>query len=100
MDAATLWQQTLPTVIQGVTGRGVWAALNAVKPIALENGTLVIGLPYEDTELSGHLKMAATQRMIESRTPVKSFPLNDQEIMIRHLHHQVEQYVRRYEEQR
>jgi hypothetical protein len=30
---------------------------------------------------------------------VKSFPLNDQEIMIRHLHHQVEQYVRRFEEQ-
>jgi hypothetical protein len=43
--------------------------------------------------------LEATQRMIESRTPVKSFPLNDQEIMIRHLHHQVEQYVRRFEEQ-
>ena len=43
--------------------------------------------------------LEATQRMIESRTPVKSFPLNDQEIMIRHLHHQVERYVREFEEQ-
>ena len=24
--------------------------------------------------------------MLESRTPVKSFPLNDQEILLRHLH--------------
>jgi len=76
MDAATLWQQTLPTVIQGVTGRGVWAALNAARPIALDNGTLVIGLPYEDTELAGHLKMAATQRIIEvTATQVAGTPI-------------------------
>jgi hypothetical protein len=29
---------------------------------------------------------------------VKSFPLNDQEIMIRHLHQTVDRYVRDYQE--
>ena len=37
--------------------------------------------------------LEATQRMIESNTPVKTFPLNDQEIMIRHLHTTVQSMV-------
>ena len=37
--------------------------------------------------------LEATQSMIESNTPVKSFPLNDQEILCRHLHNQTRQYV-------
>ena len=37
--------------------------------------------------------LEATQRMIESYTPVKEFPLNDQEILIRHLHQTVQRYV-------
>jgi phenylpropionate dioxygenase-like ring-hydroxylating dioxygenase large terminal subunit len=41
--------------------------------------------------------LEATQRMLESRTPVKSFPLNDQEILIRHLHTTVKQYVDDFE---
>ncbi|MFM8304793.1 MAG: aromatic ring-hydroxylating oxygenase subunit alpha [Actinomycetota bacterium] len=40
--------------------------------------------------------LEATQRMIESNTPVKTFPLNDQEIMIRHLHTTVAQMVAGY----
>jgi phenylpropionate dioxygenase-like ring-hydroxylating dioxygenase large terminal subunit len=40
--------------------------------------------------------LEATQQMIEANTPVKEFPLNDQEIMIRHLHHHVQQMVEQY----
>ena len=40
--------------------------------------------------------LEATQRMIESNPPVKEFPLNDQEIMIRHLHTTVQNMVAEY----
>ena len=40
--------------------------------------------------------LEATQRMIESNTPVTTFPLNDQEIMIRHLHTTVQNMVAEY----
>jgi phenylpropionate dioxygenase-like ring-hydroxylating dioxygenase large terminal subunit len=41
--------------------------------------------------------LEATQSMLESRTPIDQFPLNDQEILLRHLHHTVGRYVREYE---
>lgn len=41
--------------------------------------------------------LEATQRTLESKSPVKTFPLNDQEIVLRHLHHQAAQYVSRYQ---
>ncbi|HEY1741118.1 MAG TPA: SRPBCC family protein, partial [Acidimicrobiia bacterium] len=40
--------------------------------------------------------LEATQSMLEAHTPVQSFPLNDQEILIRHLHHTVRRYVDDY----
>jgi phenylpropionate dioxygenase-like ring-hydroxylating dioxygenase large terminal subunit len=43
--------------------------------------------------------LEATQSMLESRTPVKAFPLNDQEILLRHLHHTARSYVAEYEQQ-
>jgi len=43
--------------------------------------------------------LEATQKMLESYTPVKTFPLNDQEILLRHLHHQAQKYVSTYERQ-
>lgn len=64
-DLSEVWAEALPSVKQGVTGVGVWTALNAAKPIVVENGILVLGLPNEMTELSGHLKMAQTKRLIE-----------------------------------
>jgi hypothetical protein len=57
---------TLPGVLDGVTGRGMWAALNAVTPVTLDDGMLVLGLPSTDVELAGHLRMASTQRLIEA----------------------------------
>jgi hypothetical protein len=65
MDVQAIWKDTLPTVLHGVTGRGVWAALNAVVPIALEDGTMVLGVPVGENELGGHLRMPNTQRLIE-----------------------------------
>ncbi len=41
--------------------------------------------------------LEATQSMLESRTPVKTFPLNDQEILLRHLHHTARRYVEEYQ---
>jgi len=65
-ELAEIWSEALPNVKEGVTGVGVWTALNNAKPIALENGTLVLGLPHELGELSGHLKLPATKRLIEN----------------------------------
>lgn len=64
-EIAEVWSQALPRVKHGVTGVGVWAALNACRPVALEDGLLAIGMPYEEGELAGHLRMAATSRLIE-----------------------------------
>ena len=42
--------------------------------------------------------LEATQTMLESRSPVKTFPLNDQEILCRHIHKTSQDYVRRYQQ--
>jgi hypothetical protein len=65
-DAVAIWQGTLPEVMNNVTGRGVWAALNAVRPIALDENTLILGLPSSDAELAGHLRLPQTSRVIET----------------------------------
>lgn len=67
-EAATIWSSVLPEVRKGVTGVGVWAALNACRAVAMEDGVLVIGLPAEDSELSGHLRVPQTKRLIEDLT--------------------------------
>lgn len=64
-DLADAWADSLPEVRNGVTGVGVWAALNSCKPVVLQGGILVMGLPNEATELSGHLKLANTKALIE-----------------------------------
>ena len=37
--------------------------------------------------------------MLESDTGVKTFPLNDQEILCRHIHNIAQDHVRRYREE-
>lgn len=64
-ELAEVWSVALPTVRNGLTGVGVWTALNLAKPIVLEDGILVLGLPNSEMELAGHLRMAATKRLIE-----------------------------------
>lgn len=64
-ELAEVWSEALPIVKQGVTGQGIWAALNACRPVALEDGVLAIGMPHESGQLAGHLKMASTARLIE-----------------------------------
>jgi hypothetical protein len=65
-ELAEAWKQALPEMREAVTGVGVWTALNTAKPIAVDEGVLVIGLPHEEMELSGHLKMPQIRRVIES----------------------------------
>ena len=60
-----IWKESLPIIMKGVTGRGVWAALNAVQPIALEDDQIVVGIPYGDSELAGHLRLPQTKRIME-----------------------------------
>ncbi len=64
-DIVAVWAQVLPEIRKGVTGVGVWTALNACKPITLEDGVAVIGVPHEDSELAGHLRIASTKRLID-----------------------------------
>jgi hypothetical protein len=65
-DAVEIWKEALPAVRNGVTGVGVWTALNAAVPIILEDDTFVLGLHSKDGDLSGHLRMPQTKRLIES----------------------------------
>jgi hypothetical protein len=64
-ELVEVWSEALPTIRNGLTGVGVWTALNLAKPVAFEGNTLVLGLPHSEMELSGHLKMAMTKRLIE-----------------------------------
>ena len=64
-DVAEIWAKSLPVIKQGVTGVGIWTALNTCKPLLVENGMFVLGLPHEDSELAGHLKLASTKRLSE-----------------------------------
>ncbi|HLK15804.1 MAG TPA: hypothetical protein VKT78_13455 [Fimbriimonadaceae bacterium] len=65
-ELAEIWNDLLPKLREAVTGVGVWTALNASKPVAFEDGVLVIGVPHEDAELSGHLKVVTTKRILET----------------------------------
>lgn len=65
-DFAQVWAQALPTIRDGLTGVGVWAALNAAKPVAYEDGFIVLGLGNRDLELSGHLRLPQTKKLIEA----------------------------------
>jgi hypothetical protein len=64
-DIVGTWKEALPKIQNSVSGRGVWAALNAARPIAYEDNVFVLGVPHEDSELSGHLRIPATKRVME-----------------------------------
>ena len=64
-ELAEVWKSSLPAVLNNVTGRGVWTALNAAVPIAVEDNMLILGIPSNDTELAGHLRLPNTSRNIE-----------------------------------
>jgi phenylpropionate dioxygenase-like ring-hydroxylating dioxygenase large terminal subunit len=53
---------------------------------------------FKEYALQDGNTLEATQTMLESRTPVTRFPLNDQEVLLRHLHTTARRYVREYQE--
>ena len=65
VDVQQVWKDSLPLVVQQVSGRGVWAALNAARPVVFEEGVFVIGIAAHDSELSGHLRIPATKRLMD-----------------------------------
>ncbi len=64
-ELADIWAEALPKVLSAVTGRGVWTALNAARPVTIEDGVLVLGMPSGETELAGHLRLPQTHRLLE-----------------------------------
>ena len=64
-ELTELWAKVLPEIRNGVTGVGVWTALNSAKPLAFEEGSFVLGIDQNTSELAGHLKMPQTRVLIE-----------------------------------
>lgn len=64
-DVVQVWAEVLPEIRNGVTGVGIWTALNAARPVVFEDGSFVLGVPHEETELAGHLKLPQTRLLIE-----------------------------------
>jgi glutaredoxin-related protein len=64
-DLQQIWADELPELRKAVTGVGVWAALNAAKPITIEGGVAYLGMPHEESELAGHLRIAHIKLLIE-----------------------------------
>ncbi len=64
-DAQGIWSEVLPEVRNGVTGVGVWQALNNTVAVASEGDFFVIGLPPELGDLAGHLRLPQTKTLIE-----------------------------------
>ncbi len=54
---------------------------------------------FKEYALQDGNTLEATQSMLEARTPVKTFPLNDQEVLLRLLHHTAREYVEDYQRQ-
>jgi hypothetical protein len=65
VDVKAIWDDCLPDIKDSVTGVGIWAALNAAVPVALEDKFFVLGLGVDDLELAGHLRIPQTRREIE-----------------------------------
>jgi hypothetical protein len=64
-DLTQIWSEALPDLRKAVTGVGVWTALNTCRALVVEEDVLVIGLPHESSDLSGHLRMSSTKSLIE-----------------------------------
>jgi hypothetical protein len=52
---------------------------------------------FKEYALQDGNTLEATQTMLESHTPIGSFPLNDQEILLRHLHKTTQRYLDDFE---
>lgn len=63
---AEAWKETLPEIMDRVTGVGVWTALKSSVPVAHEDNMLVLGLPSDDSELMGHLRLPQVRSAVET----------------------------------
>lgn len=64
-EVKAIWAEVMPQVRDAVTGVGVWTALNKAQAVALDEDTLVLGIPHEVSDLAGHLRMQQTKTVIE-----------------------------------
>lgn len=63
---AEAWKDALPEILNRVTGVGVWTALKSSVPVAHEDNMLVLGLPSQDSELMGHLRLPQVRSAVET----------------------------------
>ncbi len=63
---AEAWKETLPQIMDRVTGVGVWTALKSSVAVAHEDNMLVLGLPSDDSELMGHLRLPQVRSAVET----------------------------------
>lgn len=63
---AEVWNEALPEILNRVTGVGVWTALKSSVPVAYENDQLVLGLPSQDSQLMGHLRLPQVRSAVEN----------------------------------
>ena len=76
-NVVELWKEALPEIRDGVTGVGVWTALNACKPIVLEDGTLVLALGHDDSELIGQVLLGTAMRILHDHPVLSRAEIRD-----------------------
>lgn len=59
------WRLIRERVKQKVTGRTLYRALDALQLVTIEGETVVLGLPYEEYSLAGHLNAPTVRRELE-----------------------------------
>lgn len=60
-----VWSESLNVIKDRVTGRTIWETLDAVQPITVEDGVVVLGLPHTLASNAGHLLSSTTRNSIE-----------------------------------
>lgn len=62
---ARLWRHVNKRVRQGPVNRGLWDAVMAAVPVAVEDQTLVVGLKPQDMRHAGYMETATNRAMVE-----------------------------------
>ncbi len=65
IDLQKLWQEVNEAIRRGPVNRGLWDAAARAVPIAIENGTLILGLDPADARYAGYLETSANRARIQ-----------------------------------
>jgi hypothetical protein len=65
LDLQELWQAVIQALHRGPVNRGLWDAVAAARPLALENDTLVLGFDPRDMRLAGYLQTSSNRARLQ-----------------------------------